>query len=156
VEFVPVLCGGLFDYVRSGTVPPAGAVVNRLGLALRQWWDEAVAQGQRVEIIVSIDGCHMGPRFGHEYDVNKAVLNDCRVWEEKLWSIAGQGKLPEFLQFLHQDRNARYFDGVGALGLVMTMFADGKGSGIRRTGYAQWFEKSDSSAVTFSSGNISV
>lgn len=152
-EFVPVLCGGLFQYIESGTFPPPDAMLYQLAQALREWWDEAQAKGQRVELVVSIDGCHIGPRFGHDYEVNKKILKECSLWEDQLWAIVEQGDLREFLLFLHQDRNARYFDGVGALALVMTMFGgDAKAAGIRRSGYAQWFEQSDSSAVTFSSG----
>ncbi len=110
------------------------------------------ANGQRVEMVVSIDGCHIGPRFDHDFNVDKPFLAGTQTWEELLWSYAEQGDFAGFLQFLYQDHNLRYFDGVGALALVMSMF--GKSPKIQRTGYAQWFTNEDHSAVTFSSGKI--
>lgn len=154
-EFVPVLCGGLFEYLRMDAAPEKDALLFQLGAALRQWWLQAEADGHRVEVIVSIDGCHMGPRFGHEYWVDEPRLAECNDWEDALWTVVAKGELGPFLHFLQQDANARYFDGVGALALLMAMFGREAVGMIERTGYAQWFEKRDGSAVTFSSARIS-
>jgi MEMO1 family protein len=151
-EYIPLLCGGLFQYLAMGTLPPKDAPVYRIADALREWWQACEAAGQRVEIVVSIDGCHIGPRFDHDYAVDKACLADARQWEDSLWSLVEKGDFEGFFKFLFIDHNARYFDGVGALALVMALF--GEKAGVRRTGYAQWFEKSDTSVVTFSSGVI--
>lgn len=153
-EFVPVLCGGLFQYLEPGRYPEQGAMLFRLAAVLRQWWLEAEAHGQRVHLVVSIDGCHMGPRFGHEYWMDDGRLEACASWEEELWALVERGELGPFLAFLQKDGNARYFDGVGALALVMAMFGREAVGLIRRTGYAQWFEKQDGSAVTFSAASV--
>lgn len=152
--FVPVLCGGLFQYIETARLPDAEAHLFRFAAALREWWQEAEAAGERVELVVSIDGCHMGPRFGHDYLVDEACLADCALWEENLWEIAATGDVTAFLRFLQQDRNQRYFDGVGALALVMAMFGKEAAGLIQRRGYAQWFEKRDGSAVTFSAASV--
>lgn len=152
--FVPVLCGGLFQYLQTDLLPDDKSVLFRLGKALRAWWDEAESAGQRVELVVSIDGCHMGPRFGHDYWVDDDRLADCAEWEEQLWQIVESGDLTAFLRFLQQDGNQRYFDGVGALALVMAMFGERSAGLIRRSGYAQWLEESDGSVVTFSSARV--
>lgn len=152
--FVPVLCGGLFHYLETGQLPEAEESLYRLAAALREWWDAAEADGQRVELVVSIDGCHMGPRFGHGYSVDEPCLADCARWEEELWAVAATGDVAAFLRFLQQDGNQRYFDGVGALALVMAMFGQKSAGLIQRSGYAQWFEKRDGSAVTFSSASV--
>lgn len=153
-EFVPLLCGGLFEYVGTDRLPEPNALLFRLAAALRSWWQETEAAGHRVEMVVSIDGCHMGPRFGHEFLVDEACLADCATWESELWKRVEAGDLNHFLRFLQQDGNSRYFDGVGALGLVLAMFGDQSAGLIRRTGYAQWFTEEDGSTVTFSSGAL--
>lgn len=145
--FLPVLCGGQFDAVELGQPPPLAAPLYRLATSLRELLQP---YGKRVQLIVSIDGCHLGPRFGHRYKVNPMRLRETAEWEETLWTAVEQRDLPQFYQHLGQDKNARYFDGVGALSLFMAMY--GADYTLQRTHYEQWFEPRDASAVTFTSG----
>ena len=57
-----------------------------------------------------------------------------------------------FFAHLARDKNARYFDGVGALWLLGQVMPDFV---LERTAYAQWFDGGDASAVTFTSGVLS-
>jgi MEMO1 family protein len=145
--YLPVLCGGQFDAVELGEPPPPAAPLYRLAASLRELLR---AYGSRAQLIVSIDGCHIGPRFGHRYKVNPARLHQTAQWEETLWAAVERIDLRQFYQHLGQDKNARYFDGVGALSLFMAMSS--AEYTLRRTHYEQWFEPRDASAVTFTSG----
>jgi MEMO1 family protein len=146
-SFLPVLCGGMFEAVELGIAPPPTAQLFQLAAALKKL---LAAYGSRVHLIVSIDGCHLGPRFGHRYRVNPARLEATAAWEELLWQRVQQADLDGFLRHLGEDANARYFDGVGALSLFLAMF--GSQAELHRTHYEQWFEPRDASAVTFTSG----
>ncbi|SDT95324.1 hypothetical protein SAMN05444156_1026 [Verrucomicrobium sp. GAS474] len=148
-SFIPVLCGGMFPEVAAGLPPAPGSSADRLADALRHLLG-TLGPGRKVQVIVSIDGCHIGPRFDHAYRVGPGRLRACAAWEEELWQTVEQGDLAAFFAHLGKDRNARYFDGVGALTLMMKVF--GPGLRLRRTHYEQWHTEADASAVTFTSG----
>jgi len=148
-SFIPILCGGMFPEVAAGKPPAPGAAVDRLAEALRAVLGR-LGPGRGVQVIVSIDGCHVGPRFDHPYRVGRQRLRACAAWEETLWQTVERGDLPAFFAHLGEDQNARYFDGVGALTLMMKLF--GKDLALKRTHYEQWHTPSDASAVTFTSG----
>jgi len=71
------------------------------------------------------------------------------------------GTREKFLDWFRDEGNDRYFDGVGALALLLAagnLSKHGPGDGskftIQRTFYEQWFTERDASAVTFSSGRV--
>ncbi|PTY02205.1 AmmeMemoRadiSam system protein B [Verrucomicrobia bacterium LW23] len=148
--FIPILCGGLHRELRSGKAPGPRTLLGALARALRGYLDTAAARGERVHIITSIDGCHQGPRFDHDYLVTQEVLADTKEWEEELWGHFSAADFPAFFRFLARDCNERYFDGVGAMSLLLFMFGD-----KLRYHPACWrasFDPRDASAVSFSSG----
>ena len=156
VRFVPLLCGGMHSYVDGATPWKAMTDFHRLSRALETLFQKNSPNdkrsGDRLRVIVSIDGCHLGPRFQHPFRVTPAILRDTAAWEEKLWAQAAVGDARAFLDWMRAERNDRYFDGVGALALLL---AGGAGELLpQRTYYEQWFTDRDVSAVTFSSGRV--
>jgi AmmeMemoRadiSam system protein B len=151
VRFVPLLCGGLHAYVEGLAEWDDLEEFHHLSRTLAKIF-QTHPPGQRLRIVVSIDGCHLGPRFQHPFEVTPALLKATEGWEEKLWACAEKGDARTFLDWFRVEGNDRYFDGVGALALLM---AAGAGRfALERTYYEQWFTPQDASAVTFSSGRI--
>jgi AmmeMemoRadiSam system protein B len=148
IRFVPLLCGGMHEYVEGVAEWDDLADFHRLSRALGTLL--ADNSSGRVHVIVSIDGCHLGPRFQHPFRVTPALLKATAGWEEMLWACAAKGDARAFLDWFREEGNDRYFDGVGALALLMNA---GK-FGLQRTYYEQWFTERDASAVTFSSGLV--
>jgi len=159
VRFVPLLCGGMQNYVDGRVEWDDLTDFHRLSRALADVFKK-FPPGKKLRVIVSIDGCHLGPRFEHPFRVTPALLKATAVWEEMLWACAAQGDARQFLDWFRSEGNARYFDGVGALALLLAAgnFTDSPADGgkftIQRTFYVQWFTQRDASAVTFSSGRI--
>jgi len=149
-RFVPILCGGLHNYVEGLAEWDELEDFHRLARGLAEIFQKNRAE--KLRIIVSIDGCHLGPRFQHPFQVTSALLKATAGWEEKLWACAAQGDAHAFLDWFRDEGNDRYFDGVGALALLLA--AGGGKFLIQRTFYEQWFTERDASAVTFSSGRI--
>jgi predicted class III extradiol MEMO1 family dioxygenase len=148
-KFAPVLCGAMHGYVEERVGWPALAAFH--ALAERLGPDFAAPNPAR-RVIVSIDGCHLGPRFQHPFRVDKKILADTAQWEESLWGEVAHGEVRRFLDWMRREGNDRYFDGVGALALVL---AAGAGRlHPRRDTYAQWLSRHDASAVTFSAGRL--
>jgi hypothetical protein len=159
VRFVPLLCGGMHAYVEGYTEWDGLHDFHRLSRALAKLFRKH-RPGEELRIIVSIDGCHLGPRFQHPFRVTPELLEATAGWEEKLWGVAAKGDARKFLDWFREQGNDRYFDGVGALALLLAAgtahdgSADNSGFAIQRTFYEQWFTPRDASAVTFSSGRV--
>jgi AmmeMemoRadiSam system protein B len=153
VRFVPLLCGGLHSYVEGLVEWDDLDDFHRLSRALAAVFREH-PPGGRLRVVVSIDGCHLGPRFRHPFRVTPALLQATAGWESILWACAAKGDARLFLDWFREEGNDRYFDGVGAIALLL---AAGWGKGkflLQRTYYEQWFTERDASAVTFSSGRV--
>ena len=151
VRFIPLLCGGLHALVEGMVELDALADFHHLRATLAELFEEQLSDG-RLRIIVSIDGCHIGPRFRDPFEVTPALLKVTAAWEERLWGVAAKGDLHAFLDWMRDEGNDRNFDGVGALALLL---AAGEGKfRLQRTHYEQWFTKNDASVVTFSSGRV--
>jgi AmmeMemoRadiSam system protein B len=148
-RFVPLLCGGMHRYLAGESEWYDLEVFHQLSRALGEMVEE---KGETLRLVVSIDGCHIGPRFGHPFLVDAAFLQETARWEEGLWSRAGRGSARGFLDWFRAEGNERYFDGVGALALLLE--ALGGAGKIQRSHYEQWFTARDASAVTFSSGAV--
>jgi predicted class III extradiol MEMO1 family dioxygenase len=151
LKFVPVLCGGLHAVIEAGRDLEADGELYLLVQRLRQLHQEF---GRKLGWIVSIDGCHIGPRFGHPFPVTPKILRETREWENQLWSEIAKPELDGFIEFLRHDGNQRYFDGVGALTLLRSVL--GPDLKIQRTDEEQWSEKDDASVVTVSSGILTL
>ena len=149
VRFVPVLCGGMHACVEGFRDWDDLDDFHALAGALRKLF-AAHPPGDKLRVIVSIDGCHLGPRFQHPFAVTPELLKATEAWEHELWAIAAPGDARLFLDWFRAQRNDRYFDGVGALALLMAA-GDFR---LERTYYEQWFTTRDASAVTFSSGLV--
>jgi len=149
VRFIPILCGGLHAYIEGYRKWDDLEEFRQLARALGRLF-EAYPPGDKLRVIVSIDGCHMGPRFQHPFQVTKPLLAATEIWERELWKVAEPGDARAFLDWVRAEGNDRYFDGVGALALLM---AAGKFH-FERTYYEQWFTPRDTSVVTFSSGLV--
>lgn len=148
-RYIPLLCGGLHEHLFMGMVPEKDHHLFILAETLRKLHDEMKG---KLQIIISIDGCHLGPRFKHPYLVTEDRLVSAQRWEESLWKKVESHQFNAFFQHLFEDANYRYFDGVGALALWMQMFP--QSYNLHRTHYEQWFDPGDASAVTFSSGYL--
>ncbi len=154
VRFVPLLCGGLHHYVEGAADWDELAGFHRLAEALAALFAR-FPPGEKLRVIVSIDGCHMGPRFQHPFRVTPQLLQATAAWEQALWDQAAPGDARPFLDWMRAEGNPRYFDGVGALGLLLAAGERaGKPFAIQRTFYEQWFTERDASVVTFSSGRV--
>ncbi|HUB65971.1 MAG TPA: AmmeMemoRadiSam system protein B [Candidatus Methylacidiphilales bacterium] len=150
-RFVPLLCGGLYHYVEQIAEWKDLADFHRLSRNLAHLFEKN-PPGEKLRVIVSIDGCHIGPRFHHPFAVTPAILKSIDHWEKNLWACASAGDARNFLDWFRVEGNIRGFDGVGALGLLLAAGA-GKFT-LQRTCYEQWFSPHDASVVTFSSGRV--
>jgi predicted class III extradiol MEMO1 family dioxygenase len=154
-RFAPLLCGGMHEYVEGLIEWDDLTEFHQLSRALARLIDDAPG-GQTIRIVVSIDGCHLGPRFQHPFRVTPVLLRTTEGWEDLLWARAAKGDARQFLDWFRNEGNDRFFDGVGALALLLAagnLSRRGK-LHVQRSYYEQWFTERDASAVTLSSGRV--
>jgi predicted class III extradiol MEMO1 family dioxygenase len=144
LQILPVLCGGLFECLLRGQPPQPGEFFYDFG----EWLAEEMANDPGSLIILSIDGCHVGPRFGHPFTGNRATRRAVRGWEESLWQQASGEGFGAFFAHLSTTVNPFFFDGAGALSLILQH----QPRRARITDTHLWFEESDQSFVTFTGG----
>jgi predicted class III extradiol MEMO1 family dioxygenase len=152
IRFVALLCGGMHEYVEGLVEWDDITDFHRISRSLARLIDTE----PNIQIIASIDGCHLGPRFQHPFQVTSTLLKATEGWEQFLWDCVAQGDARKFLDWIRNEGNDRYFDGVGALALLLAAgnLSQRKKIGVQRTYYEQWFTERDASAVTFSSGRV--
>lgn len=145
VKIVPLLCGGMQGEIAAGEpgVNPYDECADLLRAAVQRL-------GRRVSLLVSVDGSHVGPRFGHPFAADSRVLQNIAALDEAAWSAVEAGDPDDFFRAFLPTRNAQYFDGVGALRVALRFFAKEARFVIGK--YAQWHESSDQSVVTLAGG----
>lgn len=144
-QVVPVLLGGLPEHVIASTPPGPRTGYRRFGRALMESF---LARASTSMIIASIDGCHVGPRFDHDFPADQRIQQAVWNWEIRLWQSCASKSLSEYYQQLGEVRNGFYFDGVG----VLTLLLQNRPLEPLIFSRKLWYEEHDQSFVTFSAG----
>ena len=144
-KIVPILCGGMDEEIAAGR--GADSPMGCLGLALR---NVMAGWPSRIGLIISVDGSHVGPRFGHSFSVDSDCLEKIRIEDMHCLEAVSSGDPDRFLQTFTPTANGRYFDGVGALYAAMVALR-GRAR-FQLLDDDQWFEESDQSVVTIACG----
>jgi AmmeMemoRadiSam system protein B len=142
-QVLPVLMGGLHESLKTGHLPGSESEFYHFGHALKKHLCQ-----KKAVTIASIDGCHVGPRFDHDFDGNLRAQKIVKKWEKKLWACCSSRDKENFFRHASEIRNAFFFDGIGGLSLLLQHF----GLKANLTTQDLWYESSDQSFVTFSGG----
>lgn len=143
-----MLCGGLWDHLMRGEPPGHDDPVTMLGERMAEWIDEF--SRQPLLVIVSIDGCHVGPRFQHGFPAHPPARRAVAGWEAQLWDLCRHGTYDSFFCHLSRIGNMFHFDGAGALSLLIRHLD--LTASIEAT--ECWHEAGDQSMVSFSCGSL--
>ena len=121
-RFVPILCGGFFNELRSGDSPSTNADVTQFCAALRELVEERRARGERVGFIASVDLAHVGPNFDHPYPITPKRKTAIEELDRKALSHLESGDVDSFHDALAADANARHVDAHPAVYTLMHAF----------------------------------
>jgi len=116
--------------------------------AFLAWVEDSLEKHPDCLVILSIDGCHVGPRFGHPYPGNELTQKAVLGWEKTLWDRAAEGDFQGLFNHLSETVNPFHFDGAGALSLILQH----QHRRARMQKNHLWLEESDQSFVTFTGG----
>jgi AmmeMemoRadiSam system protein B len=144
-QFVPVLCGGMHGEIEAETTED-----STYGDFAEVLHEVCQARAGRVCVIGSVDGAHVGPRFGHRFKVNPQRLQEIAKQDHEAWEAVADGGAEHFFTTFLKDGNSRHFDGVGVLYVMLRALRQRALFSLLK--YDQWFEKRDASVVTLASG----
>jgi predicted class III extradiol MEMO1 family dioxygenase len=145
---LPMLCGGLNDFLVQGEPPGQDHSITMLGERMAEWIEEYSTEP--LLVIVSIDGCHVGPRFQHDFYAHPPARRSVMNWESALWRHCSHRSYEAFFDHLSRIGNMFYFDGSGALSLLIRHLD--LSASIEET--VCWHEDTDQSMVSFSCGSL--
>ncbi len=145
-RIIPILMGGLMEAILHEKQPDPESEFTQFTEAFKAMIN--ALDPATTCIIASIDGCHVGPRFQHQFPADDHVQSIVRKWETELWGKCRSDQFDDYFKHLSTIGNGFYFDGVGVMSLLLKTFD------IRAHIDATelWHEKRDESFVTFSTG----
>ena len=109
---VPVLLGGVDQYLQAGSDPLQAPEVRRELAALRE---AVTASGKRACYLLSVDLAHIGPKFGDPERIDDAGAAACEQKDRHLLSFAERFDAAGLTRTLHADGNRRNVDAVSGL-----------------------------------------
>ncbi len=144
-EVLNLVCGGMQNEIE--VEDPRGTAYDEIGRAISRVLERS---RKRILLIVSVDGAHVGPRFGAEDGVSERQLMDIRSADKDAFSVASLGNPDLFFETFLPTLNERNFDGVGALYIALRALE--KRARFELSCYDQWFWPPDQSVVTLAAG----
>ena len=145
-KIVPIICGGFFSELANRTSPAGNADVAAFAAALRQTSDEWAETGQRVGVICSVDGAHVGSNFGDDTPLSPARLANIREADLAAWRAVEAGDREAFHAELARDNNARHVDAHPAVYTTLLAFPEWRAHLLH---YDQAYSERENSVVSF-------
>jgi len=119
--------------------------VRRFVEALKETIDTC---GRRVCVIAGVDLAHLGPKFGHEYSVDRARLRQAEQDDAKLLDRVAALDAKGFYQEIARDHDGRNICGASAIYVLLQVAGAERGELL---GYGQAPEPETRSMVSFAS-----
>jgi AmmeMemoRadiSam system protein B len=145
IPVLPVICGGMpLELIAKNT---SGSTYEKFGLALA---GSICETRKKISLIVSVDGAHVGPRFGANKPVTKKQMQQIRSADIFSFAMASTGVAEFFSETFLANNNERNFDGLGAI--FVGVKALEKNARFKLKKYDQWFWPPDKSLVSIAAG----
>lgn len=139
-KMLPILCGPIEPHLETGVQP---------GRELLEGLQESLAElGKKAVYILSVDLAHMGPKFGHSFEIDSQILEDIEQADRAMLDCVADWNAPGFFESLEADRNHRNVDAPMA---VLSWMALDEARGGRLLDYGQDFQSETKSMVSYAS-----
>lgn len=145
VTIVPILCGPFHSVLANTRSPREVDEITRFLQALHQ----AVERSEKkVCLVAGADLAHVGPQFGHDYRVDRMVMEENRAKDLAMLQTALKGDAEGFFQFIQAERDSRNICGLPPLYAFLWLLGERQGELLK---YCQWRDTNGNGAVTFAS-----
>jgi MEMO1 family protein len=121
-QIVPILCGGFFEEIRTGTSPMKNAQIAQFIEALREVTQRHEGRGRKIGFIASVDGAHVGTQFGDNRVLTSERLKQIETLDLQFWQTVEQGDAEAMHAHIYQDNNARNVDAHPAVYTLLSAF----------------------------------
>ena len=145
-KIVPIICGGFFEAMESGASPMQTPEIEEFVWALRETVNECEARGERIGFIASVDGAHVGSRFGDEGVLTPQILKDIEMRDLRFFQWIERGDKDALHAELANDNNARNVDAHPAVWTLLAAFPELR---AQLMDYRQAFDEEANSVVSF-------
>jgi len=142
---VPVLCGSLEPFVYNGdrieNVPEIRTAIDALKRTIRE-------DSRRVQIVLSVDLAHMGPKFNDPEPITPQKAQSIRTADERMFEVIAGFDKSAFYDLMKNDLMPRNVDAVSAVYTLLSILPDGEAKAV---GYGQNLQPDTNSIVTYGS-----
>ncbi len=145
IRIVPILAGSLWEYVEHANGHAADD--KRLSALYTALEETARALGRKVCYIAGADLCHIGRKFGDDFDA-RSILPEVREFDTRVLEQAARPDADGFIGLLRDVRNRYRICGVAPIYATLRTARPSEGEVLC---YDQWDETERDSAVTFAS-----
>ncbi|MEZ4746782.1 MAG: AmmeMemoRadiSam system protein B [Calditrichia bacterium] len=144
-QIVPILCGSPEPHIRAGKQLDQVPEINKAISALKR---VILEDGRNIQIILSVDLAHMGPKFDDPFKVDETKAAEIRTADETMFRIISEFDPEEFHNLMEKDLLKRNVDACSAIFTLMQLM---KKSSVKTVGYQQNLQPDTQSIVTFGS-----
>lgn len=145
-KIVPIICGGFFEELETGNSPLENPEIAQFVAALRATVKEHEARGKKIGFIASVDGAHIGSRFGDDRVLTPQSLRDIETQDLQFLSCIENGDRDALHAELSKDNNARNVDAHPAVYTLLAAFPELR---AQLLDYDQAFDAEANSVVSF-------
>lgn len=145
---VPIICGGFWEALKTGRSPAEFSDIATFCDALRDLVQEREAKGERVALVASVDGAHVGTQFGDPTKLTPARLEEIRREDSAFWHEVEAGNTEGLHAHLARDNNARNVDAHPAVWTLLHAFPELRAQMLH---YNQAFDPRTNAVVSFAS-----
>lgn len=142
---VPVLCGSLEPFVYNGNrienVPEIHTAIDALKRTILE-------DSRRIQIILSVDLAHMGPKFNDPEPITAEKAQTIRAADERMFEVIAGFDTSAFYELMKNDLMPRNVDASSAVYTLLSILPDGEAKAV---GYGQNLQPDTNSIVTYGS-----
>ncbi len=144
-QIVPILCGSPIPYLSQGLhlddVPEIQHAIAALG-------DLIASDSRKIQLILSVDLAHMGPKFDDPFPVTLDKAEEIRRSDQKMFEVLAEMDSKQFYQLMVNDLLKRNVDACSAIYTLLRLMPKGF---AEQVGYAQNLQPDTQSIVTYGS-----
>ena len=144
-QIVPILCGSPIPYLSQGLhlneVPEIRRAIAALG-------EMIAADSRKIQLILSVDLAHMGPKFDDPFPITPQKAAEIRRSDEQMFEALAEMDGKRFYHLMVNDLLKRNVDACSAIYTMLQLMPTGV---AKQVGYDQNLQPDTQSIVTYGS-----
>ncbi len=148
IKVLPLLCGSFYELIETGRRPEDVEAYRTAVDILKDLLHAWEKSNGRVMILASVDLSHVGPQFGDNFRVTKAVQDEIRDHDLDLLGLVTEGKAADFYLKVAREKDRTHVCGLAPLYTMLRLL---DGASAQLLSYEQWVDETGQGLVSFGS-----